>query len=123
MKMFLKAGAVALGLSAVASASAADHIYEGQAFYGDWEVFGGGSVYLGDGAGFALDIEGTSMYCDQPGSSYSRMNEYIQSNWPDPVSWFVDEICSQGVVRLCVHSSWGAVACSSYLDYGWVRRW
>ncbi len=99
----------------------ADHIYEGESFYGGWELFSSaqGDITLGDGDGSGLELYSTPGWCIRRGSSYSTMRSYIQSNngW---VEWYIDEICTQGHVRICVYDAWGNVACSTFIERGWV---
>ncbi|MFN3693118.1 MAG: hypothetical protein ACK4SL_03445 [Candidatus Paceibacteria bacterium] len=106
---------------ATTQVATADHLAEGDFFYGDWNVGyeRQGDIDLGDGGGYFLDLRSTTRYCGRPGASYSKMNRYIRSNYPDPVRWYVDEVCDDGYVRICVYSAGGNVACSTYADYGW----
>jgi len=106
------------------SAASADHIREGDAFFGGWiyDNNRGGSEYLllGNGDGSGLELRGTSRFCVRSGASYATMRRYIGSQ-RGFVSWFVDEICNDGYVRVCVYSVSGRQACSTYRDYGWKR--
>jgi len=111
--------ALVLGVS---SSVSADHLYEGEVFYGGWWLSGSrqGDIVLGDGNGFGLSLGSTERYCVTPGTSYSTMRRYIRSE-PSGVSWFVDEICNDGYVRVCVYARDGRRGCSTYVDYGWIR--
>lgn len=111
------------GLALAPTIAAADHIYEGQSFYGGWSVSNSvqGNIILGDGNGWGLDLRSTERYCKKRGTGYSTMQRYIRSTYGDNLSWFVDEICSDGYVRVCVYADWGDMACSTYADYGWRR--
>jgi hypothetical protein len=108
-----------------ASTAYADHIYEGQTFYGGWIVDNnrGGSEYmlLGNGNGRGLELRGSDRFCVRSGASYATMRSRVKSN-RHGVKWWVDEICSRDShVRVCVESSRGSVSCSTYRDRGWVR--
>jgi hypothetical protein len=107
-----------------AQMASADHLYEGDAFYGDWSVSNSvmGNIRLGDGGGWMLDLRSTERWCAKRGTGYSTMQSYIRSNYPDGVSWFVDAICNDGYVRICVYSARGNIACSTYADYGWREQ-
>ncbi len=112
---------LALGVGLAPIVANADHIYEGASFYGGYWVSGqvSGNIILGDGNGSGLDLRSTERYCGTRGTGYSTMQRYIRSNYQ--LSWFVDEICSDGYVRVCVYADWGDVACSTYADFGWRR--
>lgn len=101
----------------------ADHLVEGDSFYGNWWLSGQtqGDMVLGDGNGYGLVLGTTPRYCVRRGKSYSVMRSFIRDNYPDGVSWYVDEVCRDGYVRVCVFSYSGAKACSTYVDYGWRR--
>jgi hypothetical protein len=107
----------------VSQPAQADHIYEGDYFSGGWFLSNQrqGDIILGNGNGRGLSLGSTERYCNQPGSGYSTMRRYIESNYPDQVSWFVDRICTDGYVRVCVYAYWGDLACSTFADFGWVR--
>ncbi len=121
MKKFFSAAAVCL--LTLTGAAYADHLHEGDSFVGGWQFYNSnpGNIKIGDGNGWALDLRGTDRYCVSPGAGYSTMTSYISSNYPSHVSWFVDEICTDGYVRICVYSGSGNLACSTYWDNGWVR--
>ncbi len=110
-----------LGLG-IANPAKAEWLYEGQAFYGGWAIpnIYRGEMVVGNGMGLGLSVGGTDRFCGTPGAAYSTMARYIDSNYPMPVSWFVDEICNDGYVRICVYSNRGAMACSTYVYYGIV---
>lgn len=116
----LSGAVLALGVGMAPLAANADHIWEGDSFYGGWWLSDRvqGNMVLGDGQGSGLDLRSTEWYCDTPGSNYSTMRKFIASN-RGGISWYVDEICSDGYVRICVYADWGDEACSTYLDYGW----
>jgi hypothetical protein len=120
-KFFTALTVTAFALFATMQTALASSVYEGQSFYGEWDTSyeRQGDIDLGDGSGWYLDLRSTPLYCVQRGSSYSTMNRYIRSNYPENVSWFVDEVCSDGYVRICVYASWGDVACSTYREFGW----
>ena len=104
-----------------ATVAKADHIYEGESFYGGWWLSGqrAGDIVLGDGSGSGLSLGSTERYCKRRGSGYNTMRAYIASN-PNGVSWYVDEICNDGYVRVCVASRSGNEACSTFRDYNWI---
>lgn len=122
---FLASLAIAgIVVSGVPQEARAEHLWEGDSFYGGWDIpnMRSGSILLGSGDGSGLLLTGTSSYCVSRGSSYSTMNDFIDSNYnTGGVSWFVDEICTNGYVRICVYSNWGDISCSTYIEDGWVR--
>jgi hypothetical protein len=120
-KFFGLVGTAVLAAALVVPAQA-DHIHEGDSFYGGWSMSNRtqGNMVIGDGNGWGLSLGTTERYCGRPGVGYSKMRNFIKSNYPDWVSWYVDEVCDDGYVRICVYSAGGSQACSTYVDWGWV---
>lgn len=96
-----------------------------EAYYGGWDLTYDrqGDIDLCDSNdGSCLDLLSTPRYCGRPGVGYSTMNSYIRSNYPDYVSWYIDQSCNDqfgDFVRICVYSARGNLACSTYLENGW----
>lgn len=115
-------GAIIGGILALTVPAQAQEMYPGDSYYGGWELSNRrqGDMVLGDGSGTGLDLGTTERYCGRPGSKYSVVRKYIASNYPNSVSWFVDDVCNDGYVRICVYSERGNMACSSFVNQGWV---
>ncbi len=125
MKQFFTTMFAVIIACAFAVSASAGHIRIGQDFQGGW-IFdnnSGGSEYLllGDNNGWGLELRGSERFCGKRGASYQTMRNYIASNYPEPVFWYVDDICNDGYVRVCVESGSGRTACSTYRDRGWKR--
>jgi hypothetical protein len=117
-------GATLLILSLATVPAQANHIYEGDSFLGGWALSDRrqGDMIVGDGNGSGLSLGSTERFCGRQGASYSKMRSYINSNYSNGgLSWYVDEICNDGYVRICVYSASGNQACSTFEDWGWVR--
>ncbi len=116
---------ILLPLLSVGVAQGQQSVYEGESYYGNWVVYTADGIDLGDGSGEnMLWLGGTLDWCYTRGSTYATMNQYVLSNWPDDVSWWVDETCwhrgsGSHLIRVCVESSRGASVCSTYRDLGW----
>lgn len=115
---------ILFSLLSVGVAQGQQSVYEGESYYGDWRVYSDG-LNLGDGSGEnELWLRATPEWCYDEGVSYRTMNRYVQSNWPNPVNWWVSETCwnrpaGSHMIRVCVQASWGGWACSTYFDRGW----
>jgi hypothetical protein len=116
------AGAL-FALMMFAGSTFANHVSEGQSFTGGWKAYNnqGGSEYLllGNGDGRGLELRGSERYCVRTGSSYKKMRSYIKSNYPKHVYWYVDQVCNDNHVRVCVENRAGRIACSTYRNKGW----
>jgi hypothetical protein len=99
-----------------------------QTYEGDWEFEKPDGerekVYLGDDSGEMLYLRGTTWYCGAPGDSYSYVRSVLLNNGQDgqKITWWFDETCTKGYVRVCVQNRMGQTACSTYINKGWVPK-
>lgn len=93
-----------------------------EAYDGDWlyNSYNGEYMELGDNAdGSYLALYGTSAYCGSPGASYNTMHRVLDNARDSQISWWVDNKCRDGYVRICVENWQGQWACSTYQSDGW----
>jgi len=93
------------------------------AYTGPWEWDNNNQEYmiLGDGNGWGLELGGTTRYCVYTGAGYSTMHRVLRDNGGQWIDWWIDQECTDGYIRVCIENRHGAWACSTYINYGWIR--
>ena len=61
----------------------ADHLYEGDAFYANWQLFSAalGNIALGNGSGWFLELSTTGAFCVHSAAGRMACSTYREYGW------------------------------------------